>query len=542
MGHTHLLDALGNPLQTEPDGPARVLNEAGGYVFAVSDRTRLERFLILGSEGGTYYASERMLTKENLEGVKREIARDGRGVVDLVVDVSEGNRAPKNDPALLVLAMAAKLGDADTRKRAFAALPKVARILTHLYHFAAFVDNLGGWGRGTRRAIGRWFTDRSIASLARQLVKYQSRDGWSSRDLLRLAHPRPEGNDRDTLFKWATGNPDVALGVASGDIDPVRAFEALKVAPNAGVVAELVRHFKMPREAVPTQWLKDPDVWAALLDDMPPHALLRNLGNLGKSGLLVPGSVAKEQVLALLADTPALGAARVHPIAVLTAFLTYKSGHSVKGDGQWPVVQSVVDALDAAFYSSFGTVEPSGGRVFMGLDVSGSMDSGTVAGVPGLTPRDASVAMAMITAKVEKQAIIAGFSRGLTMLDISPRRRLDDNVRTVRDLPFESTDCALPIVFAGSRGIEVDTFVVYTDSETYSGNVHPFRALKAYRAAFNPAAKLVVVGMTSNGFTIADPSDSGMLDVVGFDASAPQAIAEFSKGRMSGLDKKPERL
>ena len=37
----------------------------------------------------------------------------------------------------------------------------------------------------------------------------------------------------------------------------------------------------------------------------------------------------------------------------------------------------------------------------------------------------------------------------------------------------------------------------------------------------------VVVGMTSNGFTLADPNDRGMMDVVGFDTSAPAVIADF---------------
>jgi 60 kDa SS-A/Ro ribonucleoprotein len=41
------------------------------------------------------------------------------------------------------------------------------------------------------------------------------------------------------------------------------------------------------------------------------------------------------------------------------------------------------------------------------------------------------------------------------------------------------------------------------------------------------ALKAVVVGMTSNGFTLADPNDRGMLDVVGFDASVPAVISDF---------------
>lgn len=41
-------------------------------------------------------------------------------------------------------------------------------------------------------------------------------------------------------------------------------------------------------------------------------------------------------------------------------------------------------------------------------------------------------------------------------------------------------------------------------------------------------ARLVVVGMASKGFTIADPNDGGMLDVVGFDTTTPQVIADFA--------------
>jgi 60 kDa SS-A/Ro ribonucleoprotein len=35
--------------------------------------------------------------------------------------------------------------------------------------------------------------------------------------------------------------------------------------------------------------------------------------------------------------------------------------------------------------------------------------------------------------------------------------------------------------------------------------------------------------MVSNGFSIADPADAGMLDVVGFDTATPQLVADFSR-------------
>jgi len=41
--------------QPLPDRPEQVRNSAGGFVWAVDNWTRLERFLILGSEQGSYY-------------------------------------------------------------------------------------------------------------------------------------------------------------------------------------------------------------------------------------------------------------------------------------------------------------------------------------------------------------------------------------------------------------------------------------------------------------------------------------------------------
>jgi 60 kDa SS-A/Ro ribonucleoprotein len=166
-----------------------------------------------------------------------------------------------------------------------------------------------------------------------------------------------------------------------------------------------------------------------------------------------------------------------------------------------------------------------------------------------LTPRDASAALALVTAATEEQYEIVGFHAGrggwkagsnilgwnedgLTPLPISPRQRLDDAVKTVSDLPFGGTDCALPMLYAQAREREIDTFVIYTDSETWAGDVHPAQALRDYRRASGIDARLVVVGMVSNGFSIADPHDTGMLDVVGFDTATPQLVSDFARGAL----------
>jgi 60 kDa SS-A/Ro ribonucleoprotein len=220
----------------------------------------------------------------------------------------------------------------------------------------------------------------------------------------------------------------------------------------------------------------------------------------------------------------------------------FSQGHGQRGSGKWEPVGAVVGTLDAAFYAAFRNVEPTGKRHVLALDVSGSMGAGVVAGVPGLTPRLASAAIALVTAATEPSYQVVAFSApagggyggqwgggdpGITPVSISPRQRLDDVVRTTQAIPMGGTDCALPMLWALKHRVEADVFVVFTDSETWAGKVHPVQALREYRERTGIPAKLVVVGMVSNGFSLADPNDAGMLDVVGFDAAAPALIADF---------------
>jgi 60 kDa SS-A/Ro ribonucleoprotein len=256
--------------------------------------------------------------------------------------------------------------------------------------------------------------------------------------------------------------------------------------------------------------------------------------------LLAPATDAARTIVARLADRDAIRRARIHPMAVLAALKTYAHGRGMKGSGKWTAVPQLVDALDGAFYLAFENAPSTGKRIMLALDVSGSMVA-PVGGMPYLSCREASAAMALVTAATEpNHRFVAftngrypslhsryGYNTGLSPLTISPRQRLDDVVRVTSELPFGGTDCALPMMEALRERWAVDVFVVFTDNETWAGDIHPAQALRRYRERLGIASKLVVVAMTSNGFTIADPDDGGMLDVVGFDAATPRVIADF---------------
>jgi 60 kDa SS-A/Ro ribonucleoprotein len=550
------LNATETPQGLPIPGRDMVANNAGGFVFKLDEWKQLERFLILGSEGGTFYVSEKKLTAENANLVLLLLKKDGLKVVEKTVEMLKSGRAPKPDVGIFVLALAASKGDDATRKAALAAVPTALKTGTQLLEFVDSVNGLRGWGRGLKKAIQLWFKGKKSETLALQLVKYKQREGWSMKDVLRLAKPVPETEVQGKLFGWTAKKEKAEWAkapVAPGDkaLDFVWAAEqavavkfvdenatdaqakaVLAEANQASVkkLVELITTYRLPREALPTEALNRAEVWEALLQEMPMTAMIRNLGNLSKVGLLKPLSDAEKLVYQRLTDAERLRGAKVHPIQVLSALRTYSSGRGVRSAATWTVSNKTVEALDEAFELSFGAVEPAGTRHLLGLDVSGSMNCGEIAGVPGLTPNVASAALAIVAARTEPWTAIMGFDNGIRELGVTARDSILDATKKVSGINCGGTDCALPMIWALANKVNVDTFVVLTDSETWAGKIQPVQALVKYRQATGINAKLIVVGMTSTGFTIADPTDAGMLDVVGFDGAAPALMAKFAKG------------
>lgn len=526
----------------------QVKNNAGGFTFKVDAWARLDRFVILGSDKNSYYVGQRELTNQNYESIITCVKEDGLRVVNRIVELSTAGRAPKNAPAVFALAVAAAFGDKITKEAAFRNMPQVARTATDFFSFIDQYKALGGgFGVVARKGIEAWYSNKEISSVAYQMVKYRQRDGWTHLDALRLAHVTPRDSVESNLFAFAKNlagkesefTVDLLPEVAQGYL---RAKDAKK----ASEIVTLINDFNLPREAIPTEFLNDADVWSALLQRMPATALIRNLNKMTAVGVIEGSNAGSKLVQQRLGDAEWLRKSRLHPVTILNALYVYNQGRGVRGSLTWNPARKVVDALDGAFYDAFGNVEPTGKRLMLALDVSGSMseryyDYGNYEPVGfALPPREITAAMSMATAKVEDDYLITYFSsgssrhsyggRGIGELSISPRQRLDDVVNSISRLPWGGTDCALPMTWATKKGIEIDTFVIYTDNETWAGGIHPFEALKEYRRKVNPEAKVIVCATEPTDFSIADPSDAGMLDIAGFDSSVPEIISSFTKG------------
>lgn len=502
-----------------------VKNEAGGYVFAIDDWARLKRFLVIGNEGGTFYETERKLTLDNAACIRRCLQADGKRTVETIVEVSHGGLAPKNDAAVFALAVATKLGNDETRKLAFAALPKVARIGTHLFQFTEAREAIGGgWGRAMRKAISEWY-DRPDRVM--QTLKYQQREGWAHRDLLRLSHAKDTTGVFDAVGKPYPKHAKRSEPKSWKEIPEAEGYLKVQAAQTAKEAAALIAQYKLPREYVPTQFLTEAPVWDALLPHMPLGALVRNLGNLSKSGLLVPLSDAAKLVSSKLADEAQIKKSRLHPFAIMLASKVYASGKSVKGSGTWKAVPQVITALDSAFDLAFHNVEPTGKRFLLAVDVSGSMwhpqyNPGRV-----IMPSECAAVIALATARVEPNYYTMAFSTKFQDVGITAQDTIPTTLKKITNMEFGGTDTSVAINWARQYKIPVDVFVILTDNATWAGQTHTCQALQQYRQALGIPAKLAVVAFTATGNSIADKDDAGSMDFVGMDASLPQALAAF---------------
>jgi len=539
-----------NSNQREKDRSDQVKNNAGGYVFQLSELDQLKRFLILGSVGGTYYVNERNLTRDNAKVITRMVkAGNANVVVDTIREISVSRRAPSNTEAIFALALTLVSSEGDDKRYAADAITDVCRTHSHLFEFASMLKGLGkkpGNGAIIQRGFRSWYDKKDASELCYQMVKYQSRYGWSNADILHCVRPKADDDAEEALFAWATEAEgwESQIDEHQDDLQRLHAKLRADVSGSPRETEKLIRENNLTREMVRPEHLKSPLVWDALLvagRGMPMWAMLRNLGKMTEVGVIKPLSNGERLIAEKFEDKELVQKSGLHPFQILQAMSTYSGGQGFRGSLTWSPSQRIVDALDTAFEHSFDNVESTGNSTLLGLDVSGSMDGATLRN-SSISAREASAAMAMITARTEPNHAFIGFTgsgrsngfmrrdSGVERLKISPKWRINEVVRSIIGLPFGRTDCALPMIWAKENKIDVDTFVIYTDNETYAGNIHPYRALKDYRQARGIAAKLIVVGMTSTGFSIADPEDAGMLDVVGFDSSAPKIIADFSKG------------
>ena len=548
--------------QTRQAIAGQVKNNAGGYGFQVGDFDRMVKFITIGTEGGTYHVDEQKLTKAEAQATIRAISNDPRGSIDEICDVLSRNRAHKRNSALFALALAtdpAIVTRDDDRNYLYSKLPSVLRTGTDLFVFVGYVSQLRGHGgQGLQKALSNWYASRDPEKLAYQLMKYQSREGWSHRDVLRIARPgagkRAKITDPDTraLIKWAlsgfasnTDTMDIGPGgVVARRTLPARVCYVNRLRREQDTlspkeVAKMILAQDLPREVIPTQFLNEEIVWQALMKKMPMLGTIRNLGAMSSKGFLDSMSETEALVLDRLNDGAQVHASGIHPFHVLLAARTYRQGRGERGTNTWTVNRKVNTALDSVLKASLRNPTPSGKNILVFIDVSGSMRS----------VADKAYTLAYCFKAIEPQAQILEFDRagdggrynyatrkyeqpaGATNVPGTYRSSIteDTNLEEVMaNMRFGGgTDVSLPFQYLIQNNLQkkVDAVIMLTDSESWAGGRHTFELVDQIRQT-NPDFKAVEVQLAP-GYHKQLRGHANELLVSGFDASVYGVVSEF---------------
>lgn len=495
---------------------AMLPNNGGGMSFGIDDWNAFRRFLILGSESSCYQpaVTTQSLTCSCIE----RLIHDGKGqdMLQEILDISNDGRAPKQSYALYALAKIAELSP-ELKRKIFSAdyLSKVCRTFSTLTEFLQCFEKVS-WGNNTRSGIEKWMYQFPARHLAFQFTKYRNRNGYTPKDILRLVHPKSEDESYQELFAYVA---DKWENAAASDIhDYLEAADTLRKTEDLDIALEMINEHRFGWEHIGKQkLLKEASIWNTfLIDGMPYHAMLRNIVRM----LNLP-SLNRSVLCESIVNKNAIQHSRVHPIQILQAY------RMVKNCG---MAEDVAEFLDLAFDTSFDNVKPTHQRFMLALDVSGSMDCSKCVGMKTLTARDAAAAIALAFVRREPYVTTVAFSCDLTPLTIGKEDSLQKVIRTMSQLPFSSTDCSLPILYALDKKQVVDCFVMITDNETNCNREDPHTVLERYRKEVNPNAKMVVLATASTNVSIANPSDAGMLDIAGMDSSVFQIIQQFCLG------------
>lgn len=439
-----------------------------------------------------------------------------------------------------------------------------------------------GWGRMRRRAIANFYMDenKDPSRLLYLCSKYKKRCNWSHREALKYSHPKHDqlSPDRKLVIDYCKRgfkeNNMQGTSLAGTSQETSRVIEKIKVLDevsklkpnNDGDEDKLLNYLKeysvrgpnvesypytfgteqpensfhkkepfhLVREHIPTGFLKLKRVWVELLMDMPIFAMLRNLGKMSSIPGMFDGNDGIEKITNIL-NSDAMIRANIHPISILKALKVYSSGKGDKGKLTWTPNDSIVEALNKAFFISFKKVKKfyeTRKKYLICLDISETMfdtDSKKT-----ITPAEISMAMAMATKHFEGDGDVntLGFIGANGFVEL---KETLDNIESLDEAlnlsialkeayePTGSFNYSSPLIYADTLDLNPDCVIIYTD-----GINNDASSVQNYLEEFNIRrgdTKLILCSLNKE-ILIHDNSEN-ILKIVGFDYTVPSVIKEF---------------
>lgn len=473
---------------------------------------------------------------ENAEEIFN-LAKNNKNIIDILIDISQQNFIHNHDTIIFALAIFAHHGKSlSLRQKAFNSVVNICIEFEDLLKFIKFskqiVRNSKCWSQMMRYAIRNWY-DNTISS---KLVSSITKSPDLHKKVLKNIRYSPSKYILQLLFKYIKYGWTSICNTSNNDIEQVfldiKAFEYAKTATEDQLIY-LIQNYRLDAEHIPLSMLSSSRVWKAILENMSVIEILQNFNNFINVRLF-DHPTAVNIVIKLLSHKNTYN---INSFVILTVWQTYAKGNH--NNNTWLPNKQIIDVLCYAFYNSISDIIPTNKRLMVVLDILPSITLQAIKGFGSLTFYDIAIAMAMIIAQIENNPYIIGSRKQIYKLDIE---RID-SLRSIKN-KIANLSCVInseekikpvspysdPIMYALSNKINIDAFIIYyTNKESY--NLHKsLYKLKEYRTKININAKLIIVKMSEEKYKIANFTDSGLLEIVGFDITTPEIIRRFICG------------
>ena len=483
----------------------------------------VERWFVLGSERGTYDAPAPDVREVPTPTLDHWLAQDGVRVVRDAAAFLAAGRVLRPDPAIHVLARAIIHGPVAAREEALAALPTCLKSGAHLFRLLRYIRGRTAWNGAVREAIGAWYAGRSTLELAVEVVRTPADRAWNHREAFLLGRPEAHHEAQEAFFRWLV---EGKLARNAGDdpgLELLAAFTRLQETSAPLVARSLVGRWPILRDALPAPWLEDAGMVEGIVETLSGEGLMTWVGRLAAHDALradAPGAVALARRVAVLEPTARAGIA---PFAALTAWSTTRI-LAARGATPPPGLQ---EALYELFHDRVATLPRGRAPLVVAVDPAASTALDGLPGCPGLDPRTAIAAMALVATASSERVQACTFGRGLEPLELGRGDDLRTLLARLDRVRAGTIEACAPIEHAYGEAPDVATFLVLGGTRPTARPTAPEDVLLRYRKATGVPSRWIGVSLGQHRLAPRPPISLDALEIHGFDATVPVLLGEL---------------
>ncbi|GAB6023400.1 60 kDa SS-A/Ro ribonucleoprotein [Chamberlinius hualienensis] len=531
-----------------------------------ADLNRVVNYVLLGHNDGCFYQTgkrnlaslvQRLTYIEKLISEKR-----GPEVVKVLSQLSgeengTDNRSTlDNNYRIFALIHCTLSDDLETKKAAFEAFPVICPTAKDLLSYINLTQQLArrstGWGRAQRKAVSKWYNEKSAKDLVTTCFTYTSSRGWTHRDIVRLAHVKPTNKATAAVLIYMKKGLDAMLKDFENDVEAadvvsyIKAIHSLHHTTDEKEAAYLIERHGLQLEMIQSTMRKSPEIWRTLIPLLPLQKVLLHLRRFAQIGFLNPNSIVYSSILDQLKDHSKLPTSNLHPVDVFLALKKYEDlGKNVSTRNPPTTANfrlpkrrlntAVVDALHNMFTASLQKcVKPLNKKLLVTVDVRNPMVHSKVHGCPQLTPALASAIVILSLLNADDDVTVTAFSsHDLKILDLSKDMSLLEIAKRMRETPMGPVNCLKPLQWAKQHNKPFDAFIVLTDNQVKPSDLRLGETLAQYRAALNlPNSRLFLCSLSARRLIAPSTELNGVIEIGGFDSYVPRMIANFIQSPM----------